>query len=116
VRCNRGLERMLGHEPGELDGRDARTLYRSEKSRRAADQGYEGLRDGGVVEGELELVRKDGAALWCRLLSRAVNPRSPEESVIAVFTDVTERRAAERALRASEALYRNLVETTNDLV
>jgi len=116
VRCNRGLERMLGYAPGELNGRDARTLYRSEKSRRAADQGYEGLRDGGVVEGELELVRKDGSALWCRLLSRAVNPRSPEESVIAVFTDVTERRAAERALRASEALYRSLVETTNDLV
>jgi diguanylate cyclase (GGDEF)-like protein/PAS domain S-box-containing protein len=116
VRCNRGLERMLGYGQGELNGRDARTLYRSEKSRHAAGRGYEGLRDGGVVEGELELARKDGSALWCRLLSRAVNPRAPEESVIAAFTDVTERRAAERALRASEALYRSLVETTNDLV
>lgn len=116
VRCNRGLEQMLGYAPGELNGRDARVLYPSEKGWQAAGRGYAGLRDGGVLEGELELARKDGSRLWCRLLSRAVNPRAPEESVIAAFTDVTERRAAERALRASEALYRSLVETTNDLV
>ena len=67
-------------------------------------------------QGEGPLARKDGSLLWCRALARAVNPEAPLESAIVVFSDVTERHAAEQALRRSEALYRSLVETSNDLV
>ncbi len=116
ARCNARLERMLGYAPGELEGRSARVLYPSEESWRHAGRMYEELRGGSIYQGDGPLARKDGSRLWCRALARAVNPEAPQESAIVVFSDVTERHAAERALRRSEALYRSLVETSNDLV
>ena len=116
VRCNARLERMLGYAPGELAGRPARVFYPTEESWRSAGRTYEQLRDGGIFEGDGPLARKDGSRLWCRALARAVNPAAPQESAIVVFSDTTERHAAELALRRSEALYRSLVETSNDLV
>jgi diguanylate cyclase (GGDEF)-like protein/PAS domain S-box-containing protein len=116
ARCNARLERMLGYAPGELDGRSARVLYPSEESWRQAGRMYEELRGGGIFQGEGPIAYKDGSRLWCRALARAVNPEAPLESAIVVFSDVTERHAAEQALRRSEALYRSLVETSNDLV
>jgi diguanylate cyclase (GGDEF)-like protein/PAS domain S-box-containing protein len=116
ARCNGRLERMLGYAPGELDGRLARALYPSEESWREAGRMYDELRGGAVYQGEGPIARKDGSRLWCRALARAVNPEAPQESAIVVFSDITESHAAEQALRRSEALYRSLVETSNDLV
>ena len=115
-RCNTRLERMLGYAPHELDGRSARVLYPTEESWRQAGRMYDELRTGGIYQGDGPLARKDGARLWCRALARAVNPEAPQESAIVVFSDATDRHAAEQALRRSEALYRSLVETSNDLV
>ena len=116
VRCNRRLEQMLGYEPGELNGKPARILYATEEAWRAAGEAYPSLRDGGVTEGELPILRKDGSTLWCRLLSRTLKLESPEESTVLAFADISERRATQRALRKSEAMYRNLVETSSELI
>jgi diguanylate cyclase (GGDEF)-like protein/PAS domain S-box-containing protein len=116
ARCNARLERMLGYAPGELAGRAARVLYPSDEAWRSAGDMYERLRAGGLFEGDGALVRKDGSTLWCRAWARAVDPAAPREAAIVVFSDVAERRAAEQALKRSEALYRSLVETSNDLV
>jgi diguanylate cyclase (GGDEF)-like protein/PAS domain S-box-containing protein len=45
-----------------------------------------------------------------------VDPERPEKSAILAVSDMHDRLAAERALRHSEAMYRNLVETSNDLI
>jgi len=115
VRCNRRLEQMLGYGPGELNGKSTRVLYPSERGWRAAGEGYDAMRKG-VQEGEFRFSRKDGSTLWCRTLSRAIDPDAPQDSAIVAFSDIAERHAAERALRASEAMYRNLVETSSDLI
>jgi len=116
VRCNARLERMLGYAPEELAGKSARVFYPSEETWRGAGRMYEQLRNGGIYEGDGPLTRKDGARIWCRALARAVNPEAPEEATIVVFSDMSDRHVAELALRRSEALYRSLVETSNDLV
>ena len=117
VRCNARMEQMLGYAPGELAGRPVRALYPSEEAWRVAGGAlYDRLRSGGIFEGEGPVRRKDGGTLWCRALARASDAGAPEDSAIVVLSDVAERRAAELALRASEALYRGLVETSNDLV
>ncbi len=116
-RCNRRLEQMLGYEPGELAGRSTRMLYHSEAAWRAVGRDvYAHLGEGGIVERDARLVRKDGSRLWCRALGRVIRPDAPQEAAIFAFADADARVAAERALRASEAMYRNLVETSNDLV
>ena len=116
TRCNRHLEQMLGYGPGELNGNSSRVLYPSEELWQEAGRRYELLRGGDVLEGEFRLLRKDGSTLRVRSLGRALDPAAPQAASIVTYTDVSERHAAEVALRKSEAMYRNLVETSNDLV
>jgi len=42
--------------------------------------------------------------------------RSRRGGVVSVFSDVSEKHEADKAMRRSEAMYRNLVETSNDLI
>ncbi|MFY9317338.1 MAG: PAS domain S-box protein [Burkholderiales bacterium] len=116
VRCNRRLEQMLGYAPGELVGRSSRILYASEALWNEAGERYKLLTGGQVLEGEFKLQRRDGSELWCHSVGRAPDPAAPETSTIVTYSDTSERHAAERALRKSEAMYRNLVETSNDLI
>lgn len=116
LRCNRGLEQMLGYGPGELQGVSTRRLYANDEGWRLAGTRYAGLRDGAPAEHEYELARRDGSPLWCRMVTRAVDPERPERSAIVAFMDIDDSHTAAQALRASESMYRNLVETTNDLV
>ncbi|HUK05750.1 MAG TPA: PAS domain S-box protein [Burkholderiales bacterium] len=116
VRCNHRLEQMLGYAPGELVGRSSRVLYPSEELWNEAGGRYQLLASGQVLEGEFKLQRKDGSLLWCHSVGRAMNPNAPQASTIVTYSDTSERHAAERALRKSEAMYRNLVETSNDLI
>jgi diguanylate cyclase (GGDEF)-like protein/PAS domain S-box-containing protein len=117
VRCNRRLERMLGYGPGELVGQPTRLLYRSAEAWDAVGKDtYGRLSEGGIVEYDVQLVRKDGSLTWCRSFGRAVDAGNPQASAIFAFADAQESRAAERALRDSEEMYRNLVETSNDLI
>ena len=116
VRCNRRLEQMLGYGSGELAGQSSRILYPSEALWEEAGRRYQLLAGGQVLDGEFKLRRKDGGVLWCRAVGRAADPAAPQASVIVAYADTSERHAAERALRKSEAMYRNLVETSNDLI
>jgi diguanylate cyclase (GGDEF)-like protein/PAS domain S-box-containing protein len=116
VRCNRRLEQMLGYGPGELNGQSSRVLYPNDEVWREAGERYALLKGGEVRDGEMRLARKDGSRIWCRVVGRAVNPETPQASIILAYTDVSERHVAESALRRSEAMYRNLVETSNDLI
>jgi len=116
LRCNRRLEQMLGYGPGELKGASTRLFYPTEEAWRAAGTGYGKLRHDAVLEAEVELARKDGSRLWCRLMTRAIDPERPAQSAIVAFTDIHDSHAAAQALRESESMFRNLVETTNDLV
>ena len=116
VRCNRRLELMLGYEPGELNGKSSRVLYPNEEVWREAGERYKLLASGEVLEGEFRLRRKDGALLWCHSVGRTMNPAEPQASAIVTYSDTSERHAAQRALRKSESMYRNLVETSNDLI
>jgi diguanylate cyclase (GGDEF)-like protein/PAS domain S-box-containing protein len=116
VRCNGRLEQMLGYAPGELVGQSTRILYPSEKIWNEAGERYKLLASGQVLEGEFRLRRKDGGEFWCHSVGRALDPAAPQTSAIVTYSDTSERHAAERALRKSEAMYRNLVETSNDLI
>jgi diguanylate cyclase (GGDEF)-like protein/PAS domain S-box-containing protein len=108
VRCNRRLEQMLGYGPGELNRVSTGVWFGSD---------HAWLKGSGIMERDARLTRKDGSRLWCRVLARALAAQSPETAtIIYTFADVEERQAAEQALKASEAMYRNLVETSSELI
>jgi len=66
-------------------------------------------------EGELVGRRRDGKAVQVQVFSGIVNDdRGNPVQTISSFTDITERKRAEEALRESEEKFRRLVEEMND--
>ncbi len=116
VRCNRRLEQMLGYAAGQLTGKSTRILYASEEAWTTAGQAYSRITDSAILESDVELRKMDGGNVWCRLLSRPLDSRQPSGSAIVAFSDIAERHVAEGALKRSEQMYRNLVETSSELI
>ncbi len=116
-RCNRRLEQMLGYAAGELQGRETRIWSMSDEDWAAHWRDLEARLAGGeVFEMESALARRDGSPVWCHVIGRWLNVASAHAGAVLAFTDIDERRAAESALRSSEAMYRDLVEASNDLI
>ncbi len=64
---------------------------------------------GRAMSWEIQKVGKDGRVLWVRETAKAV-PRKDQPIVLIAFEDITERKRAEEALRASEQVARGQVE------
>ena len=109
--------RLLGYSLGERITRSALELMHPDDAPRARDSFVECLRRPGVpLAAEYRLRHKDGS--WRNLEGIAVN-RLDDPAVAAVvvnYRDVTDRRLAEEALRASEEHLRHIVENAQDLI
>jgi diguanylate cyclase (GGDEF)-like protein/PAS domain S-box-containing protein len=103
VDCNREAERIVGYPRAELLGRSVRMLFPDhvvwgEK----VDESYRAVLEGRRYRSEIELRRKDGSRVWCDVSGQSVIPVQPEDGVVVVCTDITERKRTEAALRESE--------------
>ena len=76
---------------------------------------WQSLIDGGSFETEFRLRRSSGDIVWVHLRAGVVD-NDGVKTIVGVATDVTGRRTAEEALRASEARYRMLVEQAKDII
>ena len=94
VRCNRGLEEMLGYPHGALAGRPATTLVPGDSGIDPFQCGAGGQR----AYAELELLRRDGQSLWCMVNGRMLDPHAPAKGSVWVLADVSDRRKTEAAL------------------
>ncbi len=65
---------------------------------------------------EFRVLDKTGAVRWVVVRSSPVSGRGIPPGITGVMSDITERKQAEEAERASEARYRLLAEHTTDLV
>jgi PAS domain S-box-containing protein len=67
--------------------------------------------------GEVEMISKNGRKFPVLLRADAIKDESGKLiGLVGVHTDITERKRAEEALRASEEKYRDLVENINDIL
>ena len=112
VYVNDTWNRMFGYADGELLGRHISVLNApgemSPQDR--ADEIIGSLERDGEWHGEVENVRKDGSRLWC-----AANVSRFEHSEhgtvwLAMHSDVTERKRAERAVHDAEERFRSIFE------
>ena len=111
VRCNRGLEEMMGYAPNELRGQMAKLLFPSQSAYEETVRSLSKiLASDARTTGELIMQRKDGGLMWCDYQIRlAHNNGSPGWTV--VLHDISERKAIEaslkQALQEQQAIFDN---------
>jgi PAS domain S-box-containing protein len=113
---NSGAERLKGYRGDEVIGQHFSRFYTKEDRaaglparmlERAARDGY--------YEAEGWRVRKDGGRFWASVTVRAIrNEAGRLEGFAKVTRDITERQAAQEALRQSERQFRLMVGNVTD--
>ena len=114
VYTNDRWDTMFGYEPGELLGRHISVVNAATDQTPAAraQEIYGALRRDGMWSGDVHNVRKDQSDFWSSCnVSRFDHPEHGPVW-LAVNTDITTRRAADRRLRESERSYRRVFDAS----
>ncbi|MBI5772030.1 MAG: PAS domain S-box protein [Verrucomicrobia bacterium] len=115
--ANATIERGLGYAPGTMVGLDATALHASRDCfERIGREGYPLIAQGGTFEIEAEFTRRDGSTVWGRMTGRALNPAVPADGVLWAIADISEQRAADLAVRRSEARLSSTLAAISDLI
>ncbi|WP_064684686.1 hybrid sensor histidine kinase/response regulator [Rhizobium bangladeshense] len=113
---NTGAQRFKGYNPSEILGEHFSRFYVEED--RAAGNPERALAtalEQGRFEGEGWRQRKDGSRFWAHVVIDPIRRPSGELIGFAKITrDLTERRAAENAIRQSEEQFRRLIQGVSD--
>lgn len=114
VFVNRRMASMLGYTPQEMLGRSM-FAFMGEDQREAAGFRLEQRRAGIAEQYDFRFRRKDGAPTWGMIsASPVLDQEGRYEGALAMVTDITKRKRAERALRTSEERLRLLAENISE--
>ena len=99
---NRRMGEMFGYPPETLNGQSTRLYYASQADFEALGrEAYPLLDRGERYTAERSMLAADGRLVWVRLSGQAISPGNPDAGSIWVLEDITERRAADEAVRVA---------------
>ncbi len=107
---NKRMADMLGYTPEELMGKHY-SLFHFGEDLDEFEKGTEARRQGIPGWYERKFRRSDGGVLWALVSATPIlDEEGRFQGSFAMFTDITKRKEAEKALQASEAKYREIFE------
>ena len=109
------VKNTLGYEPDELIGRQFLEFVHKEDHDLLMRR-FSELREGIVRQDEYRVIGKHGDIKWMRTLTNPIVEEGGFVGARGVLIDITERRKAEEALRASEENFRVVVENASDAI
>ena len=113
VRCNRRMEEMYGHAPGEMNGKPTAITYAEASDHAEAEKSYAEMARGQTHTHVMQARRRDGTLFWERATGRAVDPSDSARGTVWLLEDITEQKRAEeevqRLLAEQQALANNVV-------
>ncbi|MBC8277063.1 MAG: PAS domain S-box protein, partial [FCB group bacterium] len=117
LRCNRTLADALGYSREEIVGQSIFFVYHPDCLEDAKKAFQQFAATGELRNVELQLKRKDGSKIEVSLSVSAV--RDEEGNILyssSVWRDITDRKLAEEALKASEQNYREIFNGSNEII
>jgi diguanylate cyclase (GGDEF)-like protein/PAS domain S-box-containing protein len=114
---NPTFETLTGYSAEEVLGKNTRIFKSGEHPPEFYEQMWRALRGGMQWRGEFRNVKKNGELYWeSASISPVAGPDGGTTHFVAVKEDITERKAAEEALKESEEKYRLLFSKEFDAV
>ncbi len=111
ISANRAVEAIFGWKPEEIIGRNTRLLYRSdEEFEEIGRHFYPVLEKQRIFSEEFPCRHRDGHDILCFVSTSRIGANLEEKRIVATYEDITERKRAEAALKASEERLRAILE------
>ena len=112
IDCNDVYLRLTGYEKYEVVGRHISDFF-SEESKHIFYEKNHGLMKKGVIEGEIEIVRKDGRKIFVLRKSKRVYDENGNLIFMIIYDrDITDIKSRQKEIMEERSKYYNLIENS----
>lgn len=114
VNINKGFEKMFQYALEEVVTKNINDLLVPENLSEQASQMSTFVRKGEIIHKESERKRKDGSLVDVSILGYPITLGNDQIGVYGIYSDITERKETDKALRNSEERYKAFVQQSSE--